>query len=157
MRKCTRLIARSGILGIAVLAASSGPSFADLITYTFDTGFSSTDWATTLSIPQFGTPGTLNSVAISLDGTVSGAMKVANTGTFVSVATQPSLPTVGTPASKSGTLTSGSKIITGIASTSNLFVGEKISGTGIAAGATIASIDSGTQIKISSNATASGP
>jgi hypothetical protein len=156
MRKCTRLIARSGILGIAVLAASSGPSFADLITYTFDTGLSSTDWATTLSIPQFGTPGTLNSVAISLDGTVSGLMKVANTGTFVSAATQPSLPTVGTPASKSGTLTSGSKIITGIASTSNLFVGEKISGTGVPAGATIASIDSGTQIKISSNATASG-
>jgi hypothetical protein len=156
MNMRTRLIVRSGILGLAALAASSGPSFADLITYTFDTGLSSTDWATTLSIPQFNNPGTLNSVAISLGGTVSGLMKVANTGTFNSVATQPSLPTVGTPASKSGTLTTGSKIITGIASTSNLFVGEKISGTGIPAGATIASIDSASQIKISSNATASG-
>ena len=91
-----------------------------------------------------------------VSGTVSGLMKVANTATFNSVATQPSLPIVGTPASKSGTLTTGSKTITGIASTSNLFVGEKISGTGIPAGATIASIDSATQIKISNNATASG-
>jgi hypothetical protein len=156
MNMRTRVIVRSGILGIAALAASAVPSYADLITYTFDTGLSSTDWATTLSIPQFNNPGTLNSVAISMNGTVSGLMKVANTGTFNSVATQPSLPTVGTPASKSGTLATGSKTITGIASTSNLFVGEKISGTGIPAGATIASIDSSTQIKISSNATASG-
>jgi hypothetical protein len=147
------------MLSMAALAASTVPSFADLISYTFDTGSSSTDWATSLSIPQFNNSNpynTLNSVTLTLSGSVSGLMKVANTGTFSSIATQPSSPTVGTPASKTGTLASGSKVISGIASTSNLFVGEKISGVGIAAGATIVSIDSATQIKMSSNATASG-
>ena len=50
----------------------------------------------------------------------------------------------------------GSNVITGIPSTVSFYVGWSVSGNGIPAGATITSIDSKTQIHISSNATATG-
>ena len=40
--------------------------------------------------------------------------------------------------------------------TNDLYVGESVTGTGIAAGTTIASIDSSSQIHLSANATATG-
>jgi hypothetical protein len=57
---------------------------------------------------------------------------------------------------RNGTTTSGSKVVTGLSGTSDLAVGMAVSGTGIPSGATISSIDSGTQITLSANATASG-
>lgn len=56
----------------------------------------------------------------------------------------------------SGTRTSGSPIITSISSTSTFRVGYYVFGTGIAAGTTIASIDSASQITLSGNASSSG-
>ena len=56
----------------------------------------------------------------------------------------------------SGATTNGSNAITGLSSTSSLFVGMAVSGTGIPAGTTIAGITSGSAITISANATAGG-
>lgn len=55
-----------------------------------------------------------------------------------------------------GTLTSGSAVITGMASQTGLQVGSQVLGTGIPTDAVVKSIDSGTQITLSANATASG-
>lgn len=54
------------------------------------------------------------------------------------------------------TTSNGSAVITALTDTSMLVVGMKVSGVGIAAGATISSIDSATQVTISANATADG-
>lgn len=51
-------------------------------------------------------------------------------------------------------ITSGSKVVTGIGYTSFMFVGMSVTGTGIPAGTTILSIDSNTQVTLSANATA---
>lgn len=61
-------------------------------------------------------------------------------------------------ASVSCTRTSGSPVITfsGTASTVELFVGQTVTGTGIPADTTVASVDSHTQATLSENATASG-
>ena len=55
------------------------------------------------------------------------------------------------------TLNSGSKIVTGIASTAGLLVGEPVTGAGIAFGTTIEAVDSSTSITLSADATLSGP
>ena len=55
-----------------------------------------------------------------------------------------------------GTLSNGSKVVTGISSTASLSMGMTVIGTGVPPSATIASVDSGTQIHLSANATASG-
>ena len=55
------------------------------------------------------------------------------------------------------TLTSGSAVVSDITSTTGLFAGEIVTGTGIPAGTTIQTIDSATSITLSANATASGP
>lgn len=55
-----------------------------------------------------------------------------------------------------GTRTSGSAIITSIASTSSFKAGYYVFGTGISAGTTISSVDSATQITLSGNASSSG-
>lgn len=62
----------------------------------------------------------------------------------------------GSKTTTTGNTTSGSKIITGIASLSGVIVGSAISGTGIPTGARVASIDSGTQVTIDINCTANG-
>lgn len=51
--------------------------------------------------------------------------------------------------------TSGSAVLTNVTSTTGLVIGQAISGTGIAAGARILTIDSGTQVTMTANATAS--
>ncbi len=56
----------------------------------------------------------------------------------------------------SGTRVSGSPIITSLSSTANMRVGYYAFGTGIASGVTILSIDSGTQITLSANASSTG-
>lgn len=55
-----------------------------------------------------------------------------------------------------GTTTSGSPTVSSVASTNGIFVGAPISGTGIPAGATVASFVANTSITLSANATASG-
>lgn len=55
-----------------------------------------------------------------------------------------------------GTTTNGSAVVTGISSTAKLRAGCQIEGTGVPAATTILSVDSGTQITMSANATASG-
>lgn len=56
----------------------------------------------------------------------------------------------------SGTRSSGSPVVTSIASTASFKVGYYVFGTGISAGTTIISIDSATQITLSNNAASSG-
>ncbi|SRR6266436_271785 len=55
-----------------------------------------------------------------------------------------------------GTRVSGSPIITSLSSTANMRVGYYVFGTGIASGTTILSINSGTQITLSANASSTG-
>jgi len=55
-----------------------------------------------------------------------------------------------------GTLTNGNPSVTGLSSTLTLHVGMALEGTGIAPGTTILTIDSGTAITLSANATAGG-
>ena len=56
--------------------------------------------------------------------------------------------------SYTGSTTSGSAVVTGIASTAGMYIGQPISGTGIPASTYILSVDSATQITMSANATA---
>lgn len=56
----------------------------------------------------------------------------------------------------SGTRANGSPIITSIASTASFKVGYYVFGTGIASGTTVISIDSGTQVTLSNNASSPG-
>jgi hypothetical protein len=58
---------------------------------------------------------------------------------------------------QTGTTTSGSAVVTGLSSTTGMVAGMIVSATsGIAAGATVLSVDSATQITMSANATATG-
>ena len=57
---------------------------------------------------------------------------------------------------QSGVRTSGSPVITGLSSTTNVKVGYYVSGSGIPLATTVLSVDSGTQITLSANATSSG-
>ena len=57
---------------------------------------------------------------------------------------------------QNGTTTNASAIVTGLTDTSQLIVGMQVSGTGIPANTTIASINSATQVTLNNNATASG-
>jgi hypothetical protein len=57
---------------------------------------------------------------------------------------------------RAGTLTSGSPIVTGLSATSDLTLGQPVSGTGVSGGATVLSIDASNQIHLSANASASG-
>lgn len=58
--------------------------------------------------------------------------------------------------SRSGATVSGSAVVTGLSKTSDLFVWMNVSGTGIPSGAKIKTIDSGSQITLTANATATG-
>jgi hypothetical protein len=58
---------------------------------------------------------------------------------------------------QTGTLTGGSAIVTGLTDTAEFRAGMAVEGTGVPAAATILSIDSGTQVTLSANATATGP
>lgn len=57
---------------------------------------------------------------------------------------------------QAGTRTSGSPVITGLSSTTDMRAGYYVGGSGITAGTTVLSVDSSTQITLSSNATSSG-
>jgi len=62
---------------------------------------------------------------------------------------------IGLTQAMAGTTANASPIITGLADTSQLIVGMKVSGTGIGASAVINSVDSATQVTLSVNSTAS--
>lgn len=57
---------------------------------------------------------------------------------------------------QTGTRTSGSAIVTGLTSTTGMYTGMAIEGTGIPAATTILTVDNSTQITMSANASASG-
>jgi hypothetical protein len=63
---------------------------------------------------------------------------------------------IGTTTTRNGTTTNGSAVITGLAKTVDLVVGQEVTGTGIGGGAVIASIDSDSQVTLSANSTADG-
>ena len=65
-------------------------------------------------------------------------------------------PQDATVTSVTGTLTSGSAVVPSIASTTGLYLGQAISGTGIPASTRILTVDSATQITMNANATANG-
>lgn len=56
----------------------------------------------------------------------------------------------------SGTTTTSSAVVTALSSTASLAVGMPVTGTGIPAGATISTVDSATQVTLSTAATATG-
>ena len=66
------------------------------------------------------------------------------------------MPTTILPITRTGTTTSGSPIVTALNATNDLTLGQPVTGTGIPSGTTLLSIDSGTQIRLSANPTASG-
>jgi hypothetical protein len=66
------------------------------------------------------------------------------------------LTVITTTITRAGTLTIGSPIVTGLAATSDLTLGQPVSGTGVPGGATVFSIDASNQIHLSANATSSG-
>ena len=76
-------------------------------------------------------------------------------GSLISTSTYNSLFAV-LSITTSGTRTNGSAIISSIADTSTFEVGYYVFGTGLSTGSTILSIDSSTQITISTNASSSG-
>jgi Domain of unknown function (DUF5047) len=61
----------------------------------------------------------------------------------------PYVPLGGAGVTRSGTLTNGSAVVTGLSTTSDLLVGMSVTGVGVPPGTTIASIDSGTQVTLS--------
>lgn len=76
-------------------------------------------------------------------------------GSDISIVTYSALYTAST-IQQTGTRTNASPIITGLSSTTHMRVGYYAFGTGIAAGTTILSIDSSSQITLSGNASSSG-
>jgi hypothetical protein len=62
---------------------------------------------------------------------------------------------LGLTTTRNGTTTNGNKIISGLATTADLVIGQEITGTGVGAASVIASIDSATQITGTVNSTAS--
>jgi len=62
---------------------------------------------------------------------------------------------IGTTTTRNGTTTNGNKVISGLATTVDLVVGQEITGTGVGAGSVIATIDSATQVTGTVNSTAS--
>ena len=57
-------------------------------------------------------------------------------------------PVAASATSFSGTLTTGSSLVTGVTSTAGLFAGEDIAGTGIPSGVTILTVNSSTSITL---------
>ncbi|MGE4448559.1 MAG: hypothetical protein AB7E15_09710 [Azospira sp.] len=122
-----------------------------------------------------GTPGTYNQVTVDAKGRVIAGVSTSGLpsgtplmwpvptapswalvrdGSAISRASYASLFSALCP-TRNGTTANGSAAITGLSSTTDLYVGMPVEGTGIPAGATIASIASATAITISANATAS--
>ena len=95
--------------------------------------------------------GTINHATETIQDGESYVIFVANDGTAYYHA-----QSMGSVTSFTGTTTNGSNVITSVSSTTGLYVGQPISGTGIPVSAKINSIDSATQITMLGNATASG-
>lgn len=118
-------------IGKGVVAGTSGSAVA--------VGILANEW----------TGGVCNMDAPLIDLRYGAGFFMANSSVFVSG--------VATPPIQAGTFTNGSPIVTGIASTSGFFVGQAITGTArVSGGTTVLTVDSATQITMSTNATSSG-
>ena len=65
-------------------------------------------------------------------------------------------PVAASATSFTGTLTTGSSLITGVTSTAGMFAGEEVAGPGLPSGVTILTVDSATTLTVSALATANG-
>jgi Bacterial Ig-like domain len=100
-----------------------------------------------------------NTIALATNGSISSVLPLTGgaLGYGVGYLTAPGTQTITAPTvTLSGTLTSGSAIVTGLTSTAGFGIGATATGTGIPAGATVTAVDSATSATLSANATASG-
>lgn len=89
-------------------------------------------------------------IAQVLNQKKSGGCDYNNASTYTGTATL-----IGSSVTLSGTISNASAIVTGISSTTNLSTSMLVQGVNIPANTTIVSVDSGTQVTLSANATAS--
>lgn len=87
--------------------------------------------------------------ALYNNSAVGGGVITNNGASDATLTITSTTPTVAAPPSRTGTIGQNNRIITGLASTADLQVGMTVTGTNIAAGAYILSIDSPTQITLS--------
>jgi hypothetical protein len=153
---------RPGFYGAAV--SSAGEDWTCIICPTFDTTTLYAAHGTANSTIRKSTNGTLNTSSASI-GTITGVVRhlteayiggvnriFANssdgTGWFYATDAGTGSPTF------TGDTTNTNAVVANVSSTTGLYVGQAISGTGIPAGTRIQSIDSATQITMTANATA---
>ena len=123
---------------------------------TFVLSTNATASGTGLTLTASGTAAEFNGGTTSLTGsmfTTTGAINTTGTAGYVEFYAQTrDLAAASAPVNVSGIVTSGSAVVIG-STTASLGVGMTLQGTGIATGATIVSIDSGTQFTMSTAAT----
>jgi len=109
------------------------------------------------------TAGSANVSGLADTSTLTVGMNVSGVGipaaTTIATITDGTNIVLSNPAvgiNQTGVLTSGDETVTGLSDTSSLVVGMKVTGTGIAAATTIATIVSPTSITLSADATSSG-
>jgi hypothetical protein len=153
---------RPGFVGSAV--SSAGEDWTCIICPTFDTTTLYAAHGTTNSTIRKSTNGTLSTSSSSI-GTITGVVRHLTeayigsvnrifvnssdgTGWFYATDAGTGSPTF------TGDTTNTSAVVANVSSTTGLYVGQAISGTGIPAGTRIQSIDSATQITMTANATA---
>lgn len=120
------------------------------------TGSASTDTITTPTahaVPSEGIPVAFQALGASFPGGLNEGQiyHAYNRTTFT---LQPFAEVAGT--AQTGATTNGSAIVTGLSSTASLLAGDKVEGIGITAGTGILTVDSGTQITLTANATTTG-
>jgi fibronectin-binding autotransporter adhesin len=110
--------------------------------------------ATTITGGTIATSNILNAGGTS--GSINGSTVVHQHNTAADVTIASVISNAVTSAARTGSTTSGTAVVTGLSSTTDLVVGMSVTGTGIAANSTISSINSATQITLSANTTATG-
>lgn len=118
-------------------------------------GFVGVDWITVPSAQQQ-TNANANTVVQAHDGTPTTQDKADASALPNRVIAALAIVNSTSIGNRSGTLTNGSAVVTGLPKTSDLTVGMVVAGTGVAAGSKIQSIDSASQVTLTANATASG-
>jgi arylsulfatase A-like enzyme len=150
----------AGLINGMSLSGTGLPTNASVFSVTNSTTFvmntNATASGTGLTITASGTAAEFNGGSTSLAGsmiTTSNALNTTGTAGYVEFYVQTrDLAAPSAPVNVSGLVTSGSAVVTG-STTASLGVGMLVQGTGIAAGASIVSIDSASQFTMSGAAT----